>query len=316
MVFLLAVVPVIFLAGCSQDPGTCPRLERVRPVNPEAYPENDAVPFQYPLDNPASYTQPVMTTFVECGWVSRERRECHAAEDYAGDPGTPVYAFADGEISFSGTMGGYGWLIIVDHPQFNLYSLYGHLSPSRWKAEPGPVVKGELIGYLGDSDENGGTADNPLVPHLHFGIRAGQRNDYPGKGEWRWMAGWITVCPQDAGWLQPSLVIAGQQAPEGGFQMPAGNFFEIWWFPLVFGSIFGFGWVGLLIYTTIKRMPHFLVTFGVIYLAGCWWILERQLYLSMVLAVISTASIAIGTYRLIRNRTAGETAQTDSVPNG
>ena len=41
-----------------------------------------------------------------------------------------MYAIADGEISFSGSKGGYGWLIIIDHPQANLYSLYGHLSPA------------------------------------------------------------------------------------------------------------------------------------------------------------------------------------------
>ena len=59
--------------------------------------------------------------------------------------GTPVYAVADGEISFSGPMGGYGWLIIIDHPQANLYSLYGHLSPGRWRMESGTVEKGEMI---------------------------------------------------------------------------------------------------------------------------------------------------------------------------
>ena len=115
--------------------------------------------------------------------------EYHAAEDYLRPAGTPVYAIADGDLSFSGPMGGYGWLIIIDHPQFNLYSLYGHLSPSRWAHETGPVAKGELIGYLGDDDENGGSAENPLRPHLHLGLRAGQRQDYPGNGQWRWMAG-------------------------------------------------------------------------------------------------------------------------------
>ena len=113
-----------------------------------------------------------------------------------------------------GRTGGYGWLIIIDHPQVNLYSLYGHLSPSRWKLESGTEVKrGDLIAYLGDSDENGGSADEPLEPHLHFGVRAGQTADYPAKGEWRFMAGWIRLCPQDLGWLQPSVVITRQETP-------------------------------------------------------------------------------------------------------
>ena len=71
--------------------------------------------------------------------------------------GTPVYAVADGEISFSDPMGGYGWLIIIDHPQANLYSLYGYLRPSRRRMEPGTVEKGELIdqsqgGVVSDED--------------------------------------------------------------------------------------------------------------------------------------------------------------------
>ncbi len=109
-------------------------------------------------------------------------RQFHAAEDYKGPAGTPVYAMADGHISFSGTAGGYGWLILIDHPQANLYSLYGHLSPSRWKLESGTEVKrGDLIAYLGDSDENGGSKEQPVQTHLHFGIRSGQTADYPPK---------------------------------------------------------------------------------------------------------------------------------------
>lgn len=37
------------------------------------------------------------------------------------------------------------------------------------------LCDGELIGYLGNPDENGGSAKNPLRPHLHFGIRVGLR---------------------------------------------------------------------------------------------------------------------------------------------
>jgi hypothetical protein len=41
-----------------------------------------------------------------------------------------------------------------------------------------------MISYLGDPDENGGSAEHPLRTHLHFGVRVGQRADYPGDG-WR-----------------------------------------------------------------------------------------------------------------------------------
>lgn len=113
-------------------------------------------------------------------------RRSHLAVGPRSPAGTPVYAMAAGGVTFSAPMGGYGWLIMVDHPQANLYSLDGHLSPSRWHSERGPVEKGQLLAYLGDADENGGSAARPLRPHLHFGIRTGQRADYPGIGEWRW----------------------------------------------------------------------------------------------------------------------------------
>jgi len=133
----------------------------------------------------------------------------------------------NGIISFSGPMGGYGWLVIIDHPELNLYSLYGYLSPSRWRIESGLVQKGQLIAYLGDPDENGGSKENPLSPHLHFGIRSGQRADYPSMEEWRWQAGWIKYCPQDLGWLQPSIIISDQEIPEAGFQNPEATFLAI-----------------------------------------------------------------------------------------
>ncbi|UCE97132.1 MAG: M23 family metallopeptidase [Dehalococcoidia bacterium] len=120
----------------------------------------------------------------------------------------------------------------------NLYSLYGHLSPSRWYIESDETVeKDQLIGHLGDSDENGGSVENPLYPYLHFGIRVGQRVDYSSIGEWRWQAGWIKYCPHDLGWHQPSLVIVNQEVPPGGFQKPQTGFFEVWWLEFILSVV-------------------------------------------------------------------------------
>lgn len=298
---LLAVFLTLALlfTACSQGPESCPRFQTVELDAPEEYPDKEELPFQFPLEDVEVYTYPIMTHFATCGWASEERKECHAAEDYFGDPGTPVYAIADGEISFSGPMGGYGWLIIIDHPPANLYSLYGHLSPSRWEAEPGPVEKGELIGYLGDDYENGGSAEEPLIPHLHFGIRTGQRNSYAGSGEWRWMAGWIAACPQDLGWLQPSVVISSQHIPNDGYQMPTGKFFAIWWFPVVFGGAYLVGWGWLLLYVTRKNKPHFLITFGVLYAIGGWYFKIKHPQLSWIVLVIALVSISLGIYRVL-----------------
>ena len=132
----------------------------------------------------------------------------HAAEDAMGAPGTPVYAIADGEISYSGQMNGYGWLIIIDHPDLGVHSLYGHLSTRRFKVTEGFVVKGQLISYLADDDEDGSGGAYPnWGPHLHFGIRQGMKEDYPSTGDSRWTAGHTYSYPSTLGWIAPSEFI-------------------------------------------------------------------------------------------------------------
>lgn len=234
------------LFGCSRDPGYCPEQSPADLSRAIANIADDQLKFRFPLDKLGNFVWPGPAIFSTSGYDG-SKVEYHAAEDYHLPPGTPVYAIADGTISFSGPMGGYGWLIIVDHPQFNLYSLYGHLSPSRWRSDKGPVVKGDLIGYLGDLDENGGSAENPLRPHLHFGIRAGQREDYPGWGEWRWMAGWIMPCPKNLGWLKPSEVLTSQVVPAGGYPMPRAGLMEKWGAELAFFGLYLAGGVVVLV---------------------------------------------------------------------
>ena len=134
----------------------------------------------------------------------------HAAEDAYGMGGTPVYAIADGMISYSGPMEGYGWLITVDHPVADVYSLYGHLSTRRGKVLQGDVVKGQRIAYLADDDEDGsGGAYPDWGPHLHFGVRSGRISDYPDDGDSRWMAGYTMAHPTTLGWMDPTDFIEG-----------------------------------------------------------------------------------------------------------
>jgi len=155
----------------------------------------------------------------------------HTAEDAYDAAGTPVYAIYDGFISYSATgyAGGYGGLIVIDHSDPNIYSLYGHTSLSRWYKKSGHVKKGELIGYLGDSDEICGYISGwedyvECDPHIHFGIRDGHKGDYcsgtygdPCEGDGplgardnRWAAGYTTVDPLTLGWHDPSNFINEQ----------------------------------------------------------------------------------------------------------
>jgi len=289
------------LAGCAQNTGPCPPQPYADLSDADDFVQDDQFPFRFPLDDANPYRTEKFTKFCTPG---RNRLDApykyHAAEDYFQPAGTPVYALADGEISFSGRMGGYGWLIIIDHPQYNIYSLYGHLSPSRWYMKPGPVVKGELIGYLGDSHENGGSLEQPLEPHLHLGIRAGQRRDYPAKGEWRWMAGWIRPCPADVGWLRPSEVVAGQSIPEGGYPMPNTDFLAMWGVEVLFGLFYLASGLGVLIYASRKNKSLLLVFGGVViaiagwlFLQGGWRISPMLLGLAVVLLFFGIRRIAL-----------------------
>jgi hypothetical protein len=282
---------------------------------------DDSLPFRFPLDESS------IDEILYFGWfgVSNEcppdsvdcyeypERKYHAAEDYKRPPGTPVYAMADGKISFSGPAGGYGWLTLIDHPQANLYSLYGHLSPSRWKLKAGTDVKrGDLIGYLGDADENGGSKEQPLVPHLHFGIRAGQVSDYPAKGEWRYMAGWIKLCPQDVGWLQPSVVITSQEIPAGGYPKPQVGFLTRWGLDILFTTFFMIG--GVVFIVSNREKSRFLLLIpGFIAIVAGIMLHNNRLVGSYMLLLAGILILAVGLYYVVRRPTAKQSDQSQSV---
>lgn len=193
----------LLLLSCGQSPTPTPQACLPMDYTPSKGVVRDDMPLRFPLDK----WQPDGSFQMHRDYGAYYDKY-HAAEDCSSEPGMPVYAIAGGKISYSGPMDGYGWLIIIDHPQHNLYSLYGHLSSRRWRKEDGGVEKGDLIAYIGNTDENGSSPEyGQMHPHLHFGLRRGQRIDYPRSGDTRWMAGWTYTCPESLGWLAPSRFI-------------------------------------------------------------------------------------------------------------
>jgi murein DD-endopeptidase MepM/ murein hydrolase activator NlpD len=293
---------VLLISGCTQPPEHCYQQPMADLSGALAYAGDDQLEFQYPLDELGEDADLYPARFCS-GGGNGPKRIYHAAEDYLLPAGSPVYAFAAGEISFSGPMGGYGWLIIVDHPQADIYSLYGHLSPSRWKLESGVVVeKGDLIGYLGDSDENGGSAKNPLVTHLHFGVRVGQRSDYSGFGEWRWMAGWMKPCPSDLGWLRPSWIITGQEIPPDGFPAPKAGLFEKWGVELGMAGLYLVAGGGIFINSRKKGKPLFLLFYSCLMIAASWYFSIKGTRVQYALFVMAGISITLAAYQIIMGR--------------
>lgn len=85
----------------------------------------------------------------------------HLAVDYAAPTGTPVWAAANGTVTFAGTDGGSGRMVRVRHPN-GMTTSYAHLSSIAVRI--GKVVKQrDTIGYVGMT----GTATGP---HLHYGM--------------------------------------------------------------------------------------------------------------------------------------------------
>jgi murein DD-endopeptidase MepM/ murein hydrolase activator NlpD len=296
---LPALIVLLLIAGCTASSQSCSSSPYEISTTFDTSNTNPDLVFRFPLDGFDLEASPEYAGFTARGGSRPEDWMYHAAEDYHLPAGEPVYAIADGEVAFSGRMGGYGWLVIVDHPQFNLYSLYGHLSPSRWQIDRGEVIRGELLGYLGDPDENGGSAENPLQPHLHFGIRAGQRADYPGHGAWRWMAGWIRPCPADIGWLQPSEILSMESPPAGEYQTARGNFLGVWTPDLVLLLPYLIGGPAVLLSSWRRNQPWFLAAaVGVILLAG-FIFLNKMPLVSPAIMGLGLIMAVIGIYRFI-----------------
>jgi len=116
---------------------------------------------------------------------NKEPRDIHLGIDIWAPEGTAVYAPVGGTIHSFGNNnlpGDYGPTIIIEH-QFdanNFFSLYGHLRlKDLGRIREGQFVsRGEIIGYIGKKEENGG-----WPPHLHFQLIIDMkelRGDYPG----------------------------------------------------------------------------------------------------------------------------------------
>lgn len=118
------------------------------------------------------FTQPIRQGRISSVFGERMHpilkiKKMHNGIDIAAPTGTPIYAAADGLISFAEKKGGYGKLIIIEHAD-GFRTLYGQLSEIK-VARHDQVQQGQLIGLVGSSGMS-------TAPHLHFEIR---QNDKP-----------------------------------------------------------------------------------------------------------------------------------------
>ena len=110
---------------------------------------------------------PVSGTDLTSGFGVRSdpfqrRAAMHAGVDLAGPVGTKIYATADGVVSRSRWVNGYGNLVEVNHGQ-GIQTRYGHLSRSL--VTPGQRIKrGDVIALMGSTGRSTGS-------HLHYEVR-------------------------------------------------------------------------------------------------------------------------------------------------
>lgn len=88
----------------------------------------------------------------------------HRGVDYGSPHGSPIYATADGKVTYSGDKNAYGNTVVLQHGE-KFSTLYAHMSRISDKSSPGARVKqGDVIGYVGNTGRVTGT-------HLHYEFR-------------------------------------------------------------------------------------------------------------------------------------------------
>jgi murein DD-endopeptidase MepM/ murein hydrolase activator NlpD len=137
---------------------------------------------------------------------AEENRSVHLGIDLFVEPGTMVSTPLRAEVhSFANNQspGDYGPTIILRHETEGIpfFTLYGHLSLQSLEGQHSGrrFAAGEVIGRVGESQENGG-----WPPHLHFQVITDMgewRGDFPGVAAPSQLKKYLELCPD------PNLVL-------------------------------------------------------------------------------------------------------------
>lgn len=100
------------------------------------------------------------------------QRQMHEGVDIANTVGTPVIASADGIVTYTGPLGGFGDVVSVDHGH-KISTFYAHLQQHK-VAQGQRVRRGDVIGLVG-------TTGRVTGPHLHYEIQVNEVSVDPTK---------------------------------------------------------------------------------------------------------------------------------------
>jgi murein DD-endopeptidase MepM/ murein hydrolase activator NlpD len=105
------------------------------------------------------------------GWISSRfgyrkspftgLREFHKGLDIANRKGTPIIATGDGTITFAGSKGFLGKVVVINHGH-GMITRYGHLQKILVKRKEN-VKRGDTLGYMGNTGRGTG-------PHVHYEV--------------------------------------------------------------------------------------------------------------------------------------------------
>ncbi len=117
--------------------------------------------FTWPEDSRRITQMYGMTTYAKRGAYGGAP---HNGLDIAGGMGSEIRAIGDGEIIANGLNDGWGNWVAIKHPnQYDLVSVYAHMSSLSFLRVGTKVIKGQVIGYEG-------ATGNATGSHLHLSI--------------------------------------------------------------------------------------------------------------------------------------------------
>ena len=121
--------------------------------------------FKWPEDGKRITQGYGCTTYARCNRKNAPYGGApHNGIDIASGYGSSIYAIADGEIIANGKNDGWGNWVAIKHPnQYNLVSIYSHMSALSFLQVGTSVYAGQVIGYEGATGKVTGS-------HLHLSV--------------------------------------------------------------------------------------------------------------------------------------------------
>ena len=144
-----------------------PGVELAVAVNTTSAPSKSSGTKKSPAVSTSNVTRGYFIKPIPCP-LSQGKHDTYAVDISCHTIGTPIKAAASGTVVrvSAGWSGGYGNLVVIQHPN-GMITFYAHMLTGSFKVAVGDhVTQGQIIGNVGSTGRSTG-------PHLHFEVRNG-----------------------------------------------------------------------------------------------------------------------------------------------